>query len=414
MTITTIQDEIGERLHQWAADGQSRGSLYTYRSALRDLPGFLAARGICELRSVTVDDATAFLAAAAAKLPAHRLRILRPALRVVVGWPPAAAAGGPRRHFHAPFLINPYVRVYGSVLSRAGKSDRTLPGEIAEVERFVAWYAHEYGNSLATANLDLVTPNDVRRYLYDDDDGGKASTRRRRFSVLRQFFGVLQHHGYVRRHPMRSMSPPRVPQSGERDMTEHEIEDVTVAASAEPNWQRNMAILSVMLTTGCRVSAVVGMRLGEVDLLGGSAVLTEKGPRQIEVPLTAGTVQALTNYLSVRRPRDRQSQALFLNDRGTPLTAPTFRTWLRRWAHQAGLRNVYPHRLRHTVATSVFTSGGSMEEVRQLLGHRRLATTAQYVHATRDVAHVRNIDPLAPVSDGEDHRAPRPWSQRQA
>jgi integrase/recombinase XerD len=108
--------------------------------------------------------------------------------------------------------------------------------------------------------------------------------------------------------------------------------------------------------------------------------VTGKGSKQRMVPLISKAADALKNYLDMRvnlaQPTEK---SLIVNDRGhRPSRIDIFR-WLKRWSLDAGfLKNVSPHKLRHTCATQLLKEGVDLRTIQTLLGHASIATTEIY------------------------------------
>ena len=143
--------------------------------------------------------------------------------------------------------------------------------------------------------------------------------------------------------------------------------------------RRDYAVLVALVRLGLRAGEVASLRLDDVDWRAGELRVRGKPRREERLPLPADVGEAMAAYLREGRPRV-ESRAVFIRAIA-PLVglSPTGVTWVVYAAcERAGLPRVGAHRLRHTAATQVLRAGGSLVEVGQLLGHRRVATTAIY------------------------------------
>jgi len=114
-----------------------------------------------------------------------------------------------------------------------------------------------------------------------------------------------------------------------------------------------------------------------------------KGGKQRLVPFNKSTASAIRTYLKDRellvkpwsRTRDRRSDPLFVNYKGTRLTVRSVDRLVRRYAATSGVRpGVSPHALRHSFATHLLQRGADLRAIQELLGHARLSTTQRYTH----------------------------------
>jgi integrase/recombinase XerC len=141
-----------------------------------------------------------------------------------------------------------------------------------------------------------------------------------------------------------------------------------------------------------RVSELVGLELGRVDLSVCQARVLGKGDKERIVPLGGPCAAAMASYLEHGRPKLRHAktfaqdgEAFFLGQRGTRLTARQVQNLVRRHgALGAGRGDLHPHALRHTCATHLLDAGADLRAIQELLGHASLSTTQRYTHVSVD------------------------------
>jgi integrase/recombinase XerD len=135
-----------------------------------------------------------------------------------------------------------------------------------------------------------------------------------------------------------------------------------------------------------RVSELVGLRPGDVNLEACYLTCTGKGDKQRIVPIGDAAADWVRRYLREGRPvllGNRSSPRLFVNARGggTGLTRVGFWKILKLYALQAGLtRHLSPHTLRHSFATHLLERGADLRAIQMMLGHADLSTTQIYTH----------------------------------
>jgi integrase/recombinase XerD len=151
---------------------------------------------------------------------------------------------------------------------------------------------------------------------------------------------------------------------------------------------RDRLILEMLYATGMRISELVGLDVGDVDLSERLVTCHGKGGKWRIVPFGRTTYECLETYLKDARPnlvRGRGITALILNMRGGRLTRQGCWKIIKGHARAAGIEDlVTPHILRHTFATHLLEGGASLLVVQELLGHVSVSTTQIYTEVTRD------------------------------
>lgn len=142
------------------------------------------------------------------------------------------------------------------------------------------------------------------------------------------------------------------------------------------NSKRNKLIINLFLSTGIRVSELIGIRLEDIDRSARSIRVLGKGNKIRTVLYNKETSLLLKEYLS--RLSDNQVY-LFENKYGNPFCVKTIQTIVKKQGMSAGLkRTVTPHMLRHTFATQLLLKGCNIKAIQQLMGHESLETTQIY------------------------------------
>jgi len=146
---------------------------------------------------------------------------------------------------------------------------------------------------------------------------------------------------------------------------------------------RNRAIMEVLYSTGIRIGELLGLQVNDVDLRGGVLYVRKgKGSRQRVVPLGENSGHFLSNYLEQVRPlhkKTTETKALFITNRGSPISATVIRMFLKRYKESAGICTpVTPHLFRRSCATHLLNAGTDIRYVQQLLGHTSLKVTHCY------------------------------------
>jgi integrase/recombinase XerD len=147
-------------------------------------------------------------------------------------------------------------------------------------------------------------------------------------------------------------------------------------------------MLEVLYATGLRVTELVSLTLGQVNLNQGVLRIVGKGGRERLIPLGEEACAWVQQFL--RGPRaeillERQTDSLFPTRRGDRMTRQAFWHIIKRYARKAGVeKDLSPHTLRHAFATHLLNHGADLRVVQMLLGHSDLSTTQIYTHVARE------------------------------
>lgn len=216
------------------------------------------------------------------------------------------------------------------------------------------------------------------------------STVARKLATLRSFYKFMVKRGNLGANPVAAI---RTPKQEKRLPKFLEIEDIERLMSncdiSTLLGARDRAILEVLYSTGIRVSELVALEIGDVDLQQSIVRVRGKGKKQRVIPLGPGAVKAILHYLDLRRtnatPGKPYPDALFINKHGERLSTRSVRRKLDKYLLSAGLDlSVSPHTLRHSFATHMLKRGADLRSVQEMLGHQSLSTTQIYTHLTGD------------------------------
>jgi integrase/recombinase XerD len=152
-------------------------------------------------------------------------------------------------------------------------------------------------------------------------------------------------------------------------------------AGANP---RDFAIVMLFLQTGLRVSELVNLKLSDVDLVSKELTIRQgKGRKDRVVPLVGQAFAALKAYLAVR-DKGSEYEEVFLARNGTSMDPRTVCYRIKQYYEEAGIRKkASVHTLRHTFATHQIHNGLKINQLKEVLGHRKMETTYKYVHLDR-------------------------------
>ena len=152
---------------------------------------------------------------------------------------------------------------------------------------------------------------------------------------------------------------------------------------------RDMAIVELMYSSGLRVSETVNINISDFEENMSFLRVIGKGSKTRLVPMGRFAINAINNWLNEREKISNNTDALFLNSKGSRLSVRSIQLRLKKMAIKQGLPPVHPHMLRHSFATHMLESSGDLRTIQELLGHSSLSTTQIYTKL--DYQHLAKI-----------------------
>jgi len=277
---------------------------------------------------------------------------------------------------------HPWVQdYYNFLITEKGFSVRTAEAYLHDLRVFFRFCAER---GVEPESVDIYFLREFNRYLQEDRDNAHV-TRARKISALRGFYRYLVDNGLIDDDPTVKLRPPRVPKKQPLFLSAAEARRLLDAAARYgPEPVRDVAIFSMFLYTGCRLSELVELNVQNVDFETGSIVLYGKGAKERVVPMRAELAEALQRYLPERKvnPKCPLPRRFFRNQWGYAITRNGVHYLVKRVVQAAGLQRdaVSAHKLRHTVATQLLEHDADLRSIQELLGHESIATTQRYTH----------------------------------
>lgn len=272
-----------------------------------------------------------------------------------------------------------------------GASPHTISNYRRDITRYL--------NDLAAQDItrwEQITPQVIHDHLARMASG-ELGTAHAPSSVARASASIRGFHRFALREGIAASDPTadiRTPKQGAHLPKALTIDEVTRLLEAacvgeDARSLRDSALLEMLYATGARVSEIVALSADDLDLDEELPVvrLFGKGRKERLVPVGRHAREALEAYLVRARPllasRGRGESALFLNQRGKPLSRQSAWEIIQRAAARANLeQQISPHTLRHSFATHLLEGGASVRDVQELLGHASVQTTQIYTKIT--------------------------------
>jgi integrase/recombinase XerC len=267
-------------------------------------------------------------------------------------------------------------------------SPQTLRAYRGDLEQFARYLVETLGGDQPPAP-DAIDAYAVRGFVARLSRAGlERSSVARKLSTVRSFLRHGVREGRLEASPAEGIPGPRAKRALPRTLTVDEAFHLLDGIGGDDLAAlRDRAMLELLYAAGFRVSELVALDLGDVDLSGLIVRALGKGNKERLVPIGRQAASAARRWLEASRElrKGRDASALFLNLRGTRLTDRSVRRILdRRLREAAILAHLSPHALRHSFATHMLGAGADLRAIQEMLGHASLSTTQRYTHVSPD------------------------------
>lgn len=257
-------------------------------------------------------------------------------------------------------------------------------------------------------DLDRLSPVDIEEYVeylkvyHRDDDELMTNSEKglaRKLSALRSFYGYFYKRQAITNNPMLLVEMPKIHDKAIIRLEADEVamlldyvescgDKLTGQAKVyyEKTKNRDIAILTLLLGTGIRVSECVGLNLNDVDFKNNGIKVTRKGGNEMVVYFGEEVEHALLNYINGDRkgisPLPGHENALFLSTQRRRMGVQAVENMVKKYARQVTPnKKITPHKLRSTYGTSLYKETGDIYLVADVLGHKDVNTTKKHYAA---------------------------------
>ena len=260
-------------------------------------------------------------------------------------------------------------------------------------EKTLKYYRTTIETMVASINKGIrhIQTEDLRSYLTDYQSKNQSSrvTIDNIRRILSSFFSWLEDEDYILKSPVRRIHKVKTATNIKETYTDEDLEKMRDNCTE----LRDLAMIDMLASTGMRVGEMVLLNRNDIDFNERECIVFGKGSKERVVYFDARTKIHLQNYL---RSRKDDNPALFVSLKSPyeRLKIGGVEVRLREFGKQLGLQRVYPHKFRRTLATTAIDKGMPIEQLQQLLGHRKIDTTLQYAMVKQSnvkIAHRKYI-----------------------
>ena len=265
-------------------------------------------------------------------------------------------------------------------------------------------------NNFELSDLDKITFQDIEEFMeylkyYKDNDEKEVTNSptgiKRKIATLRSFYKYYYNNNLIKTNPISKITMPKI---RDKEIIRFDVNEVVDFLNSVESGDkltekekvfhkktkiRDIALLSLLLGTGIRVSECIGMNLSDVDLKNTAIRIKRKGAKEAVIYFSDEVLKPLTEYINYRETLenidDKDRDALFLSLQNKRITARAVENLVKKYASEVTpLKHITPHKLRSTFGTNLYKETDDIYLVASVLGHSDVNTTKKHYAAIED------------------------------
>ncbi len=242
----------------------------------------------------------------------------------------------------------------------------------------------EFNTFLKQEEIDIIDAKTIRAYMYYLSSNNTRRSIARKLSSLKSYYKYLRKNELSKENPFETLERQHIKKRLPEILTMDEISEllsIEISNKEEIN-KRNYLIVRLLFVSGVRVSELTSIKLTDIDLNEKYLKIHGKGNKDRLVFVDDETIDYVYDYISVYREmfeNHNETSYLFINKFGNKLTDRSVQLILQEMGRRMKTpKDIYPHMLRHSFASSLLEDGADLRSIQELLGHKSLQSTQVY------------------------------------
>lgn len=259
-----------------------------------------------------------------------------------------------------------------------GLAKNTITAYRRDINRYLVYLKKHFLSVLK------ISEEEITDYLWERKLSKKlTSTIFREQESIKGFYKFLFTEGYIKQNPSEQLKSPKLEKYLPDVLAVEEVDKLLAAPDIKKlKGIRDKAILETLYATGMRVSELTELKIPDVNLEVGFIKCFGKGSKERIVPIGSKAIEAIKNYLNVRKKTD--TNVLFLNPSGKKISRVSIWEIIKKYAKSCGItKTISPHTLRHSFASHILQRGADLRVIQEILGHASISTTQVYTHVDK-------------------------------
>lgn len=254
----------------------------------------------------------------------------------------------------------------------------TITSYHKDLEQFVV-----FCNKNISVNINELKPKQIRLWLLQlVEEKNKATTIKRKLSAIKSYYRFLQKRGLIQSNPAQQLSAPKIEERLPVFVEQNHLNNLFVDIEDSNISSQDFLILELLYATGMRRQELIDLRWKDVNFHEKQIVITGKGNKQRQVPVSNDTINKLRN---LQEEQNATTPSVFIfctKDGGKLYPNYVYRLVKLYLTPYTSVAKKSPHILRHSFATHLSNNGAPLNDIKELLGHASLASTQVYTHNT--------------------------------
>ncbi|MCM1468321.1 MAG: tyrosine recombinase, partial [Alistipes sp.] len=275
--------------------------------------------------------------------------------------------------------MNEYISRYAVYLTEVKKaSANTVISYQRDLKKMAGYF-----ESQGITDVARINKTNINSYiLYLERNCASTATQSRYIASMKAFFMYLRNENFINTLPTMEVKAPHVQKKAPDVLTMEEMVLLLKQPDGNSNkGKRDRAMLELLYATGIRVTELISLRVSDVNMEMGYIQCGSRGKTRI-IPFHEETRAAVQDYLTGARSlfvKERETNILFTNYAGEPMSRQGFWKLIKAYASQAGIEAaITPHTLRHSFAAHMVENGADLRAVQEMMGHSDLSSTQIY------------------------------------
>ncbi len=271
-------------------------------------------------------------------------------------------------------------------------SDNTIVTYSIALSQLCSYFLNEY-NEIPSINS--ITINMLRPFLgWLDDQGISRNSLRLKVSAIKSFFKYCYKKEITSKNVAANIIVPKREKKIPSYLLEDEV-DVLISKVGNKTYKnnsklinefdkaRNTALIELLYSSGLRISEALSIKFNDINFETNVVKVLGKGNKQRITPIGVKAIDAINNYLNLRKRIPTNLKEIFITNKGTKYTAnAAWRMINKNMQDVTQAKQKSPHILRHSCATHLLNAGAELLAVSEILGHSSISTTQIYTHVS--------------------------------